>query len=181
MDDVVLDVRNLCVEFKNENQTTLAVDDISFSLEQGKILGIVGESGSGKSVTSLAIMGLIPLPGRMSRGEIWFRPAKAQQATPVNLLAIHPNNLRHYRGGEIAMIFQEPMSSLNRFIISVFKLPKRSNCTKKILLLSRPRIKQSHFCKKSDYCLLMNNSNNNIFLHLANLAKSISDSKKKRF
>lgn len=113
MGDVVLDVRNLCVEFKNENQTTLAVDDISFSLEQGKILGIVGESGSGKSVTSLAIMGLIPLPGKIGTGEIWFRPAKAKQATSVNLLAIHRDELRHYRGGEIAMIFQEPMSSLN--------------------------------------------------------------------
>ena len=70
MGDLVLDVRNLSVEFTNENQTTLAVDQISFSLEQGKILGIVGESGSGKSVTSLAVMGLIPSPGKISGGEI---------------------------------------------------------------------------------------------------------------
>ncbi|PSF31419.1 ABC transporter ATP-binding protein [Aphanothece hegewaldii CCALA 016] len=113
MGDTVLDVRNLSVEFKNENQTTLAVDNISFSLEQGKILGIVGESGSGKSITSLAIMGLIPRPGKISSGEIWFSPAKAQKTTNVNLLALHQDQLRHYRGGEIAMIFQDPMSSLN--------------------------------------------------------------------
>ncbi|GFE71882.1 ABC transporter ATP-binding protein [Chroococcus sp. FPU101] len=113
MGDTVLDVRNLSVEFKNENQITLAVDEISFSLEQGKILGIVGESGSGKSVTSLAIMGLIPRPGKISSGEIWFSPAKAQNSSKVNLLGLAQDQLRHYRGGEIAMIFQEPMSSLN--------------------------------------------------------------------
>lgn len=139
MGDLVLDVRNLSVEFKTENQTTLAVDDISFSLEQGKILGIVGESGSGKSVTSLAIMGLIPSPGRISKGEIWFKPAKAQNANPVNLLALHQDELRHYRGGEIAMIFQEPMSSLNPVYNIGFQITEAIQLHQKNLTLEQAK------------------------------------------
>ncbi|AFY79275.1 ATPase component of various ABC-type transport systems with duplicated ATPase domain [Pleurocapsa sp. PCC 7327] len=122
--DTILDVRNLRVEFLSdsrnnfsENSSPRAVDDISFQLKRGQILGIVGESGSGKSVTSLAIMGLIPSPGKISGGEIWFRPARennqARNARLVNLLALSEEKRRNYRGGEIAMIFQEPMSALN--------------------------------------------------------------------
>lgn len=119
MNDTVLDVRNLRVEFLQERKTepTVAVGGISFQLQQGQVLGLVGESGSGKSVTSLAIMGLIPSPGKIAGGEIWFRPAKQNQenreVAPTNLLAISEGNWRQYRGGEIATIFQEPMSSLN--------------------------------------------------------------------
>jgi peptide/nickel transport system ATP-binding protein len=75
--DTVLDVRNLQVEFKGDRTSDKAVDDISFVLKRRQILGIVGESGSGKSVTSLAVMGLIPSPGKITGGEIWFRPARA--------------------------------------------------------------------------------------------------------
>ncbi len=113
MSDKVLEVRNLKVEFSGDKKTTVAVDEISFTLKGGEILGIVGESGSGKSVTSLAIMGLLNSPGKVTGGEIWFHPAKAHSDNPINLLSISREHLRQYRGGEIAMIFQEPMSSLN--------------------------------------------------------------------
>ena len=72
MTETVLNVKDLKVEFSLDGQNRVAVDGISFNLEQGKILGIVGESGSGKSVTSLAIMGLVSKPGKISGGEIWF-------------------------------------------------------------------------------------------------------------
>ncbi|MEG3437556.1 ABC transporter ATP-binding protein [Pannus brasiliensis CCIBt3594] len=113
MGDTVLDVRDLRVEFSSDQKTTIAVDGISFQLEKGQVLGCVGESGSGKSVTSLALMGLVPVPGKITGGEIRLRPAKGQAIDPVDLLKIPAEQLRHYRGGEIAMIFQEPMSSLN--------------------------------------------------------------------
>ena len=111
MKDTVLDVRNLQVKFYAEEKSVLAVDKINFQLQRGQTLGIVGESGSGKSVTSLAIMGLIPRPGKVTEGEIWFR--QNQEIDAVNLLAVSEEKRRLYRGGEIAMIFQEPMSSLN--------------------------------------------------------------------
>ena len=116
MTDTVLDVRNLQVEFlaKGTGKTpivTKAVDDISFQVKPGQTLGIVGESGSGKSVTSLAVMGLVPSPSRVS-GEIWFQ-SSAENTEAVNLLQLPERRKQQYRGGEIAMIFQEPMSSLN--------------------------------------------------------------------
>jgi peptide/nickel transport system ATP-binding protein len=113
MDDQVLNVRHLTIEFSNNKRTTVAVNNISFSLAKGQVLGCVGESGSGKSVTSLALMGLVPSPGKITGGEIWFRPAKGEEIKAVDLLKIPSDKLRHYRGGEMAMIFQEPMSSLN--------------------------------------------------------------------
>ncbi|MFN6307866.1 MAG: ABC transporter ATP-binding protein [Microcystis sp.] len=113
MDNKILDVHNLTVEFSNQKRTTVAVNNISFSLQKGQVLGCVGESGSGKSVTSLALMGLVPSPGKITGGEICFRPAKGQSMQAVDLLSIPPEELRYYRGGEMAMIFQEPMSSLN--------------------------------------------------------------------
>ncbi|NJM89851.1 MAG: ATP-binding cassette domain-containing protein [Hydrococcus sp. RU_2_2] len=76
MNDIVLRVKDLCVEFTSDRSSFLAVDNVSFELQRGQILGIVGESGSGKSVTSLAIMGLVPSPGKISAGAIEFCPAK---------------------------------------------------------------------------------------------------------
>ena len=111
MTDSVLDVRHLQVQFSTEEKPVVAVDGISFQLNKGEKLGIVGESGSGKSVTSLALMGLIPTPGKVTTGEIWFRQGDGEQ--PVDLLQVSKEQRRHYRGGEIAMIFQEPMSALN--------------------------------------------------------------------
>ena len=110
MSEPVLDVRHLQVQFTTETKPIIAVDDLNFKLSQGKKLGIVGESGSGKSVTSLAIMGLVPTPGRITQGEIYFTP---QGRSTVDLMQVNEAERRSYRGGEIAMIFQEPMSALN--------------------------------------------------------------------
>ncbi len=111
MTDTVLDVRNLKVQFISEGKTVSAVDGINFHLERGQTLGIVGESGSGKSVTSLAVMGLVPKPGVVAGGEINF--TSSADVSTVNLETLKEEKRRHYRGKEIAMIFQEPMSSLN--------------------------------------------------------------------
>jgi peptide/nickel transport system ATP-binding protein len=111
MRETILDVRNLQVEFSGESKSVKAVDGISFELHGGETLGIVGESGSGKSVTSLAVMGLIQNPGRISGGEIWFHPQ--QNSAPINLVELPSEQIQIHRGGDIAMIFQEPMSSLN--------------------------------------------------------------------
>ena len=110
MSEPVLDVRHLQVQFATETQPVVAVDDLNFQLRKGEKLGIVGESGSGKSVTSLAIMGLVPSPGRITQGEIYFTPS---QGSALDLMQVNEAERRSYRGGEIAMIFQEPMSALN--------------------------------------------------------------------
>ena len=110
MSEPVLDVRHLQVQFATETKPVVAVDNLNFQLRKGEKLGIVGESGSGKSVTSLAIMGLVPTPGRITQGEIYFTPP---QRSAVDLLQVNEAERRSYRGGEIAMIFQEPMSALN--------------------------------------------------------------------
>lgn len=120
MSDTVLDVRNLQVKFQTEQAPTLAVDDISFALKRGQTLGLVGESGSGKSVTSLAVMGLVPSPGKITDGQIWFRGKEDE--VPVDLQAVSAEQRRLYRGGQISMIFQEPMTSLNPVYTCGFQL-----------------------------------------------------------
>jgi len=107
MTDTVLDVRNLQVQFSTDEKQVLAVDGIDFQLKRGQTLGIVGESGSGKSVTSLAVMGLIPTPGRVTSGEIYFRPSD-NGAELVNLRQLPDERKRLYRGGKISMIFPQP-------------------------------------------------------------------------
>jgi oligopeptide/dipeptide ABC transporter ATP-binding protein len=102
----VLSVRNLVVEFVTSEGVLRAVDDVSFDLYPGETLGVVGESGSGKTVTVLAILGLLPKPaGRIRSGEIWFDGR--------NLAALSSSAMRKIRGGQIGMVFQDPMSSLN--------------------------------------------------------------------
>lgn len=110
MTDTVLDVRNLKVEFVLDSRRVQAVDDISFQVQRGQTLGIVGESGSGKSVTALALLGLVPSPGRVTSGEILFQ---GSSSGPTNLRSLSEEQRQRYRGSEIAMIFQEPLSSLN--------------------------------------------------------------------
>ncbi len=111
--DLVLDVRNLRVEFPGVKQPV--VDRISFTLQRGQTLGIVGESGSGKSITSLAVMGLLPNPGKVTQGAVWFHSGASEEREheSVDLLTLSPPQFSHYRGEQMAMIFQEPMSSLN--------------------------------------------------------------------
>ena len=109
--EVLLEVKNLVTEFKTEGERMKAVDDISFTLHKGETIGIVGESGSGKSVTSLSIMQLIPNPpGRVSGGEILYH---SKNKGIVNFRSLPSDEMRSFRGNEIAMIFQEPMTSLN--------------------------------------------------------------------
>lgn len=119
MSDTVLDIRNLQVYFPMEERVVKAVDDISFEVKRGQTLGIVGESGSGKSVTSLAVMGLVASPGKVN-GEIWFRGSEGVEA--IDLLQLPDRKMQQYRGGKIAMIFQEPMSSLNPVYTIGFQL-----------------------------------------------------------
>jgi peptide/nickel transport system ATP-binding protein len=111
MRETVLEVRNLQVEFPSDGNSVKALDGISFGLHRGETLGIVGESGSGKSVTALAVMGLLQSPGIVTGGEIWFRPQ--ENANPIDFVKLPPEEMQLHRGGDIAMIFQEPMSSLN--------------------------------------------------------------------
>ena len=102
----ILAVNNLRVMFKTEHGEIAAVDDVSFEMKQGEVLGIVGESGSGKSVSALAIMGLLPRPpARIAQGEIWFEGE--------NLLKYSDRDMQRIRGPGIGMVFQEPMTSLN--------------------------------------------------------------------
>ncbi len=102
----LLAVRELQVRFNTERGEFRAVDGASFAIERGRTLGLVGESGCGKSVTALSIMGLVPQPpGRIAGGEILFEG--------TDLLRLRPAEMRELRGDRLAMIFQEPMSSLN--------------------------------------------------------------------
>ncbi len=101
----LLEVRNLRTSFFTHQGEVKAIRDVSFSVAEGEIVGIVGESGSGKSVTSLSIMRLLQSPGKVVGGDILFRGE--------SLLSKRPKEMRCIRGEEIAMIFQDPMTSLN--------------------------------------------------------------------
>ena len=107
----LLEVKDLEVQFETENRTITAVKRISFTLHCGETVGIVGESGSGKSVSSLSIMRLIAEPpGRISNGQILFH---TEGGDVVDLLTLKEKEMQKHRGNDIAMIFQEPMTSLN--------------------------------------------------------------------
>lgn len=106
MAESLLSIRNLTIEFKTDEGTVRAVKGLNLEIPKGQTVGLVGESGSGKSVTSLAIMGLIPNPpGKITGGEILFNG--------VDLTKLSQEELRKIRGNKISMIFQEPMTSLN--------------------------------------------------------------------
>src|SRR4026209_1262923 len=105
----LLEVKNLRTYFDTEDGEVKAVDGISFALKRGETLGIVGESGSGKSVTNLSIIRLVPTPpGRIVSGEVVFDGR--------DLLSLAEEDIRKIRGRRIAMIFQDPMTSLNPFM-----------------------------------------------------------------
>ena len=111
MSKTLLEFKNLVTEFHTEGTTVKAVNNISFTLNKGETVGIVGESGSGKSVTSLSAMRRIPRPpGKISGGELIFHKKNGEK---VDLLKASEEEMRSYRGNDIAMIFQEPMTSLN--------------------------------------------------------------------
>src|SRR3712207_228855 len=112
MSNPILKVHHLCVEFPTKAEVVRAVKDVSFTLAPGETVGIVGESGSGKSVTSLAVIGLLPNTAQVT-GEILFHNPRTPNANPVNLLELSPDKRRSYRGDVISMVFQEPLTSLN--------------------------------------------------------------------
>ena len=104
--NILLDIRNLTTRFYTEDGVVHAVNGVSYTLEEGGMLGVVGESGCGKSVHALSIMRLIPSPpGKIEDGEVWFDGR--------NLLTLSEGDMHHVRGAEIAMVFQDPMTSLN--------------------------------------------------------------------
>lgn len=101
----VLEVSRLCTEFATREGNLIAVDNVSFSLRRGEILGLVGESGSGKSVTGFSLLGLVDPPGRIVSGSI--------RLNGTELVGLSEPELRKRRGREIAMIFQDPIATLN--------------------------------------------------------------------
>ena len=127
----LLNLQHLSVDFKSESGVVHAVKDVSFSLENAKTIGIVGESGSGKSVTSLALMGLLPAGiSKVASGTAMFAD---KSGNVIDILALPEKKLRKFRGAEIAMIFQEPMTSLNpvykcgRQVAETIKLHQKVN------------------------------------------------------
>src|SRR3954469_23647407 len=101
----LLEIQNLSVEFPSQGSVMRAVDGVSLTLDEGEVLGVVGESGSGKSVGMLALMGLVPFPGRVSADRLSFDGR--------DLLSLSDRERRALTGKGIAMIFQEPTTSLN--------------------------------------------------------------------
>jgi peptide/nickel transport system ATP-binding protein len=146
----LLEIKKLSVDFQTEDSLVHAVNDISFSVYKGETVGVVGESGSGKSVTALSMMRLVSAPGKISGGEIIFHPEKK---SPVDLLKLSEKEIRTYRGNEIAMIFQEPMTSLNpvftcgnqvaEALILHKKLSKKEAEEKTISLFEKVRLPRS--------------------------------------
>ncbi len=118
----ILAVEGLRVEFRSRRDTLIAVKDISFRVNRGETLGIVGESGSGKSVTALAVMGLVESPGRVTGGQLWFEARVEDSNGGVDLRFLSSKQLETLRGNQIAMIFQEPMTSLNPVYTIGFQL-----------------------------------------------------------
>ena len=111
--DALLDIKDLKVSFKTDEGIILAVDGISFSVKRGQTLGIVGESGSGKSVSTKAVMQLLPRTAIIDKNSSikWHRDNG--EITEITKLQKSGREMRHIRGGEIGMIFQEPMSSFS--------------------------------------------------------------------
>ena len=113
MTQPLLKVSNLKTVFPIDGGVVNAVNDVSFSIERGKTVGIVGESGCGKSITGLSLLQLVPNPGRIEAGEILF--CRDDTGEPLDIAQVSPRSelMRQIRGNEIAIIFQEPMTSLN--------------------------------------------------------------------
>ena len=125
----LIDIRNLSTRFFTRETEITAVNNISFSVRKGETLGIVGESGSGKTVSALSIMRLISAPGKISGGEIHY---ESRTGKKVDLLSLPENEMRSFRGNEIAMIFQEPMTSLNPVLSCGFQVSEALMLHKKL-------------------------------------------------
>lgn len=124
MGNVILEVKDLKVSFYKRRREGQAVRDVNFTLEEGQTLGIIGESGSGKSVSGMSVMGLVPsIGGKIRSGEIIYEG--------TDLLKLSPKEMRKIQGNKIAMIFQEPMTSLNPVFTVAINCVNRcaSTCT----------------------------------------------------
>ena len=152
MSDYILEIKNLSTHFATRAGVVKAVDGVSLAIPKGATLALVGESGSGKSVTSLSVMRLVQPPGRVVSGEIWF--------DGQNLLALNDAAMRRLRGREIAMIFQDPMTSLNpvytvgdqiaEAVQLHERLPRKRAWAKAIEMMRRVRIPDAER-RASDY------------------------------
>ena len=112
----ILEVNNLRVHFFLDEGVVRAVDDVSFSVDEGKTIGIVGESGSGKSVIGQSILRIVPHPGKIVEGEILLQEkngGKTSKVIDLVKLNHHSSKVRNLRGSDVAMIFQEPMNSFS--------------------------------------------------------------------
>jgi oligopeptide/dipeptide ABC transporter ATP-binding protein len=155
MTNMLLQIKNLRTHFFTESGVVRAVDGVSFDIPAGKTLGVVGESGCGKSVTGYSILQLINPPGRIVGGEILFEREKNGRKEIVDLLkyGARSEDIRQIRGNEIAMIFQEPMTSLdplftigNQLAEAVLvhqKISKRSALDRAAELLDKVRLPQA--------------------------------------
>ena len=145
--DIILEVKDLCVEFRTAEGTVQAVDHLSYVLHKGEKLGIVGESGSGKSVSSLGMMQLIPNPpGQITGGEILYLGR--------DLVKTSERDMQKIRGNEISMIFQEPMTSLNPIIkcgkqiaesLRLHRGMKKKEAMEEAIVLSDYHAKKEHY------------------------------------
>ena len=112
--NTILEIRNLRTYFFLDNGTVRAVDGVNLKLDRNTTLGLVGESGCGKSVTALSVMRLIQSPpGKIVEGQIWLYQNRGRQIVDIANLDSRGPEMRSIRGGQIAMVFQEPMTSLN--------------------------------------------------------------------
>lgn len=131
MSEKLLDVKNLKTEFHTDKGSLVAVNDVSFYVKKEEIVGLVGESGSGKSVTSLSVLGLLPENGNVAAGEILLENK--------DLLKMNKHEIKNIRGRDVAMIFQDPMSSLN----PVLKIGEQlMECTKLHLKYDNSRARE---------------------------------------
>ena len=141
----ILSIRNLEVQFAQDEGLVRAVDGASFDLHPGKTLGIVGESGCGKSVTARAVLQIVDHPGRIVGGEIWFdRPGLAR----LDIAQLDPRSpeMREIRGKEIALIFQEPMTSFSAHYTVGNQISEAIRCTR------QARARREHASARSSCC-----------------------------
>ncbi|MDO4550846.1 MAG: ABC transporter ATP-binding protein [Planctomycetia bacterium] len=136
---MLLEIKNLETSFFTDEGVARAVHDVSFSIPRGKTVGVVGESGCGKSVTAMSVMGLVAKPGRVTGGEILLHH---QNGEVKDLLKLSEKQMRKVRGKQIAMIFQEPMSSLN----PVFRIGKQIS---EAILLHQPGVTKADAWKRA--------------------------------
>lgn len=113
MSDILLSVRNLSVDYNTRLGVLNAVDNVSLDIKRGEVMGLVGESGCGKTTLGKALLRMIPEPGSITAGELWFNGAEGTWFEGTDLMLLNDDQMRQVRGKYVSMIFQDPMTSLN--------------------------------------------------------------------